>query len=147
VHGQTIKYNLKKRLGRGFTFEELKVSSRPLLPSLLQAGAGVSTPAEWNKQIQLDAGCFVAVAIAAEPAWRRLPAQEAGIPIKLAATIGIAVDHRRHNRSLEGLQVRKLLKQLITPLPAALPRAGQCASQARMQHRDPGDLSGWADVA
>ena len=25
VHGQTIKYNLKKRLGRGFTFEELKV--------------------------------------------------------------------------------------------------------------------------
>ena len=31
--------------------------------------------------------------------------QEAGIPIKLAATIGIAVDHRRHNRSLEGLQV------------------------------------------
>ena len=26
VHGQTIKYNLKKRLGRGFTFEELKVS-------------------------------------------------------------------------------------------------------------------------
>ena len=32
--------------------------------------------------------------------------QEAGIPIKLAATIGIAVDHRRHNRSLESLQVR-----------------------------------------
>lgn len=26
VHGQTIKYNLKKRLGRGFTFEELKAS-------------------------------------------------------------------------------------------------------------------------
>ena len=25
VHGQTIKYNLKRRLGRGFTFEELKV--------------------------------------------------------------------------------------------------------------------------
>jgi hypothetical protein len=27
VHGQTVKYNLKKRLGRGFTFEELKVRS------------------------------------------------------------------------------------------------------------------------
>ena len=25
VHGQTVKYNLKKRLGRGFSFEELKV--------------------------------------------------------------------------------------------------------------------------
>lgn len=30
--------------------------------------------------------------------------QEAGIPSKLAPTIGIAVDHRRKNRSLEGLQ-------------------------------------------
>ncbi|XXG60279.1 hypothetical protein AAC387_Pa04g2227 [Persea americana] len=28
----------------------------------------------------------------------------AGIPKKLAPTIGIAVDHRRKNRSLEGLQ-------------------------------------------
>lgn len=30
--------------------------------------------------------------------------QAAGIPKKLAPTIGIAVDHRRKNRSLEGLQ-------------------------------------------
>ncbi|KAF3660079.1 60S ribosomal protein L13-1 [Capsicum annuum] len=29
----------------------------------------------------------------------------AGIPKKLARTIGIAVDHRRRNRSLEGLQI------------------------------------------
>ena len=32
-------------------------------------------------------------------------AQEAGIPSKLARSIGIAVDHRRRNRSLESLQV------------------------------------------
>lgn len=32
------------------------------------------------------------------------PLQEAGIPAKLAPTIGIAVDHRRRNRSLESLQ-------------------------------------------
>jgi hypothetical protein len=32
--------------------------------------------------------------------------QEAGIPAKLAPTIGIAVDHRRTNRSLESLQAR-----------------------------------------
>ena len=32
-------------------------------------------------------------------------AQEAGIPRKAAPTIGIAVDHRRRNRSLESLQV------------------------------------------
>jgi large subunit ribosomal protein L13e len=30
--------------------------------------------------------------------------QEAGIPAKLAPTIGISVDHRRRNSSLEGLQ-------------------------------------------
>eukprot|EP00208_Stichococcus_sp_RCC1054_P007245 CAMPEP_0206143072 /NCGR_PEP_ID=MMETSP1473-20131121/19188_1 /ASSEMBLY_ACC=CAM_ASM_001109 /TAXON_ID=1461547 /ORGANISM="Stichococcus sp, Strain RCC1054" /LENGTH=210 /DNA_ID=CAMNT_0053538315 /DNA_START=66 /DNA_END=698 /DNA_ORIENTATION=- len=53
VHGQTLRYQTKRRSGRGFTHEELK---------------------------------------------------EAGIPIKLASTIGIAVDHRRRNRSLEGLQ-------------------------------------------
>lgn len=53
VRGQTIKYNTKQRIGKGFTLEELK---------------------------------------------------EAGIAVKLAATIGIAVDHRRRNRSLESLQ-------------------------------------------
>jgi large subunit ribosomal protein L13e len=53
VRGQTIKYNSKQKLGRGFSLEELK---------------------------------------------------EAGIPRKLAPTIGIAVDNRRRNRSLESLQ-------------------------------------------
>ncbi|KAE8055791.1 hypothetical protein FH972_012613 [Carpinus fangiana] len=54
VHGQTLKYNMKVRAGRGFSLEELKA---------------------------------------------------AAIPKKLAPTIGIAVDHRRRNRSLESLQV------------------------------------------
>ncbi|KAL6501005.1 60S ribosomal protein L13B [Orobanche hederae] len=53
VRGQTLKYNMKVRAGRGFSLEELKA---------------------------------------------------AGIPKKLAPTIGISVDHRRRNRSLEGLQ-------------------------------------------
>ncbi|KGN53190.1 60S ribosomal protein L13-3 [Cucumis sativus] len=53
VHGQTLKYNMKVRAGRGFSLEELKA---------------------------------------------------AGIPKKLAPTIGISVDHRRRNRSLESLQ-------------------------------------------
>ncbi len=34
------------------------------------------------------------------------PVQEAGVPMKLARSIGIAVDHRRRNRSLESLQVQ-----------------------------------------
>ncbi|KAI4357570.1 hypothetical protein L6164_001509 [Bauhinia variegata] len=53
VHGQTLKYNMKVRAGRGFSLEELKA---------------------------------------------------AGISKKIAPTIGIAVDHRRKNRSLESLQ-------------------------------------------
>ena len=53
VHCQTIKYNHRLRLGRGFTLDELKT---------------------------------------------------AGISKKLAPTIGISVDHRRKNRSLESLQ-------------------------------------------
>lgn len=53
VHGQTQKYNMKVRAGRGFSLEELKAAS---------------------------------------------------IPKKLAPTVGIAVDHRRRNRSLESLQ-------------------------------------------
>ncbi|KAL9224074.1 hypothetical protein vseg_000145 [Gypsophila vaccaria] len=53
VHGQTLKYNMKLRAGKGFSLEELAA---------------------------------------------------AGIPKKYAPTVGIAVDHRRRNRSLEGLQ-------------------------------------------
>jgi len=53
VRCPTMKYNAKVRLGRGFSFQELKA---------------------------------------------------AGIPRKLAPTIGIAVDHRRRNRSAESLQ-------------------------------------------
>ncbi len=40
--------------------------------------------------------------------------QEAGIPAKFAKTIGIAVDHRRRNRSLESLQV-SLVMHLFCP--------------------------------
>eukprot|EP00927_Polykrikos_kofoidii_P006799 TRINITY_DN1275_c0_g1_i1.p1 TRINITY_DN1275_c0_g1~~TRINITY_DN1275_c0_g1_i1.p1 ORF type:complete len:238 (-),score=38.40 TRINITY_DN1275_c0_g1_i1:121-768(-) len=59
VHPPTQRYNMKLRLGKGFTLEELR---------------------------------------------------DAKIPIKLARTIGIAVDHRRRNRSQESLEenVRRL---------------------------------------
>lgn len=79
VHGQTLKYNMKLREGRGFSLEELKA---------------------------------------------------AGIPKKLAPTIGIAVDHRRRNRSLEGLQanVQRLktfkAKLVIFPRRARKMKAG-----------------------
>merc|ERR1719443_2521495 len=53
VHGQTKRYNMKVKLGKGFSLDELK---------------------------------------------------EAGIPAKLAPTIGIAVDNRRRNISPEELQ-------------------------------------------
>jgi large subunit ribosomal protein L13e len=85
VRGQTVKYNTKTRLGRGFTLEELK---------------------------------------------------EAGIPLKFAPTIGIAVDHRRKNRSLEGLQanVNRLKAYrsnvVIFPRNAKKPKAFEASLEA-----------------
>ncbi|MCL7035967.1 hypothetical protein MKW94_014513 [Papaver nudicaule] len=75
VHGQTLKYNMKVRAGRGFSLEELKA---------------------------------------------------AGIPKKLAPTIGIAVDHRRRNKSLEGLQTNvQRLKTFKAKLVVFPRRAGK----------------------
>uniref|UniRef100_A0A6N2LKC7 60S ribosomal protein L13 n=1 Tax=Salix viminalis TaxID=40686 RepID=A0A6N2LKC7_SALVM len=84
VHGQTLKYNMKVRAGRGFSLEELKA---------------------------------------------------AGIPKKLAPTIGIAVDHRRRNRSLEGLQtnIQRLktykAKLVVFPRHARKLKAGDSAPE------------------
>ncbi|KAI3828544.1 hypothetical protein L1987_02645 [Smallanthus sonchifolius] len=70
-----------------------------------------------------------AVKVFPRPAGRLRP-QAAGITKKLAATIGIAVDHRRRNRSLEGLQanVQRLktfkAKLVIFPRRARKTKAG-----------------------
>eukprot|EP00898_Chlorokybus_atmophyticus_P004053 jgi/Chlat1/4649/Chrsp3S05602 len=61
--------------------------------------------------------------------------KEAGIPRKLAPTIGIAVDHRRKNRSLEGLQenVQRLKayrsKLIVFPRRTNKPKAGDSAPE------------------
>jgi len=84
VHGQTLKYNMKVRAGRGFSLEELKA---------------------------------------------------AGIPKKFAPTIGISVDHRRRNHSLEGLQtnVQRLktykAKLVVFPRRARKFKAGDSAPE------------------
>lgn len=84
VRGQTVKYNSKRREGRGFTLEELK---------------------------------------------------EAGIPAKMARTIGIAVDSRRRNRSLESLQdnVNRLKAYkaalVVFPRRANKPKAGDSTAE------------------
>ncbi|KAG2692265.1 hypothetical protein I3760_08G044700 [Carya illinoinensis] len=84
VHGQTLKYNMKVKAGRGFSLEELKA---------------------------------------------------ANIPKKLAPTIGIAVDHRRRNRSLESLQanVQRLktykAKLVVFPRRARKFKAGDSAPE------------------
>lgn len=79
VRCQTNKYNMRVRLGRGFSIEELK---------------------------------------------------EAGIPLKYAPTIGIAVDLRRKNRSVDAMQdnVQRLkeykTKLLVFPKNPSKPKAG-----------------------
>jgi len=62
--------------------------------------------------------------------------KEAGIPSKLAPTIGIAVDHRRKNRSIESLQanVNRLKayksKLVLFPRHAKKPKAGDSSAAA-----------------
>eukprot|EP00182_Erythrolobus_australicus_P000385 CAMPEP_0185831444 /NCGR_PEP_ID=MMETSP1353-20130828/1490_1 /TAXON_ID=1077150 /ORGANISM="Erythrolobus australicus, Strain CCMP3124" /LENGTH=209 /DNA_ID=CAMNT_0028529501 /DNA_START=46 /DNA_END=675 /DNA_ORIENTATION=+ len=79
VQCPTVRYNMRQRLGRGFTLEELK---------------------------------------------------EAGMPKKLARTVGVAVDHRRRNRSVEGFQrnVQRLKEYksrlIVFPKRAGKPKAG-----------------------
>ncbi|KAJ3155911.1 60S ribosomal protein L13 [Geranomyces variabilis] len=79
VRGQTVKYNMKLRAGRGFTIEELKA---------------------------------------------------AGIRRKEARSIGVAVDHRRKNRSVEGLEANvQRLKEysarvIVFPKKANKPKKG-----------------------
>lgn len=84
VRGQTIRYNSKQRLGRGFTLEELK---------------------------------------------------EAGISAQKAQTIGIAVDHRRKNRSEETLRanVQRLneytSRLVVFPRNKRSPKAGDATKE------------------
>lgn len=56
--------------------------------------------------------------------------QAAGIPKKLAPTIGISVDHRRRNKSLEGFQVNvqrlKTYKAKLVIFPRHAKKAKVC---------------------
>lgn len=85
VTGQTVRYNLRKRAGRGFSLAELK---------------------------------------------------EAGIAAKVAPTLGIAVDHRRRNRSAEALAANaarlKAYKAALVVFPrkAGKPKAGDSDAAA-----------------
>lgn len=56
----------------------------------------------------------------------------AGVSPKYARTVGIAVDHRRVNRSVEGLEVNvQRLKEYLSRL-IVLPRKGESAEQAQV---------------
>ncbi|KAH9726089.1 60S ribosomal protein L13-1 [Citrus sinensis] len=128
VHGQTLKYNMKLRAGRGFTLEELKNSfcQRGSITSM----QAVYVPADDSTDLapatmfaHLDATTVLSMPKAA------------GIPKKLAPTIGVSVDHRRKNRSLEGLQsnVQRLktykAKLVVFPRRARKFKAGDSAPE------------------
>jgi len=83
VHCPTIRYNTKRRSGRGFSHDELR---------------------------------------------------SAGIYKRLARTIGIAVDHRRRNKSVESLQVNvqrlKLYKSKLILFPRKIAKPNKADSSA-----------------
>ncbi|KAG6400745.1 hypothetical protein SASPL_137587 [Salvia splendens] len=103
VRGQTLKYNMKVRAGRGFSLEELK--------------SGLCVPLSQIDDTNLQYN------------------QAAGIAKKLAPTIGIAVDHRRRNSSLEGFQknVQRLktfkAKLVVFPRRARKVKAGDSSPE------------------
>jgi len=90
VHPPTVRYNAKVRLGRGFTFAELK---------------------------------------------------EAGIERHFAQTIGIAVDHRRRNKSDKSLKVNvQRLKEyksklVLFPREHKKPKTGEVAATEKVQQQ------------
>ncbi|WVZ24704.1 hypothetical protein V8G54_003248 [Vigna mungo] len=110
VHGQTLKYNMKVRAGRGFSLEELKILDGGVVLMLSNT--------DWLFELSLSKGnregalgiisfvpSFYGEGLHCIPLNMLIASQQsAGIPKKLAPTIGIAVDHRRKNRSLESLQ-------------------------------------------
>ncbi|KAE9462418.1 hypothetical protein C3L33_05675, partial [Rhododendron williamsianum] len=114
VHGQTLKYNMKLRAGRGFSLEELQVSMKACV-ALRRSMNLVNLE---NEVLQTGREELAA-----------------GIPKKLAPTIGISVDHRRRNRSLEGLQtnVQRLktykAKLVVFPRRARKFKAGDSAPE------------------
>ena len=82
VSPATARYNMKSRLGRGFTLEELK---------------------------------------------------EASIPAKFAATIGIAIDRRRKNRSLESLQANVARLKAYTARLVVYPRRSRFSKKDKAE--------------
>lgn len=85
VHCPSVRYHTKIRAGRGFTLEEIKVCQFCVLSILLA-----------NTRNLLWIFIF----------------QAAGLNVAFARSVGIAVDHRRRNKSVESLQanVQRLKK-------------------------------------
>ncbi|KAK2991286.1 hypothetical protein RJ640_024551 [Escallonia rubra] len=123
VHGQTLKYNMKVRAGKGFSLEELKWG----FPGgesgdLWMVGLGTDLQEEVSEKESVDR----LLVTTGRPASWGLITRAAGIPKEVAATIGMAVDHRRRSRSLEGLQANvQRLKSYKSKLVVFPRRAGR----------------------
>eukprot|EP00444_Apocalathium_aciculiferum_P036361 CAMPEP_0183485722 /NCGR_PEP_ID=MMETSP0370-20130417/179573_1 /TAXON_ID=268820 /ORGANISM="Peridinium aciculiferum, Strain PAER-2" /LENGTH=273 /DNA_ID=CAMNT_0025679029 /DNA_START=75 /DNA_END=896 /DNA_ORIENTATION=+ len=127
VHPPTQRYNMKLRLGKGFTLEELREAkiSPKLAPTIgiavdhrrrnkcaesLQANVNrLKLYKRYNMKLRLGKGFTLE------------ELREAKISPKLAPTIGIAVDHRRRNKCAESLQANvnrlKLYKSKLLIFP------------------------------
>ncbi|RUS34381.1 50S ribosomal protein L13e [Jimgerdemannia flammicorona] len=134
VRCPTIKYNTKLRHGRGFTLEELKERWKGGLK--LQRGG-----TERSANRSLETGTTAVYNIVLCMIRRRRMSNnfceemlanslESGIRRKEALSIGIAVDHRRRNNSVESLQlnVQRLKtyksKLIVFPRRTGRPREG-----------------------
>ena len=101
VRGQTVRYNLKKRFGRGFTFEELKVCVCCPVPvhSVLPEITCTLLAARWLL-------CSTQTQLGHVLTWDWAPRRRQAFRGRQRLRLAFSVDHRRRNRSLESLQVR-----------------------------------------
>ncbi|KAG6402933.1 hypothetical protein SASPL_135147 [Salvia splendens] len=161
VRGQTLKYNMKVRAGRGFSLEELKVSYLTTkmhcfiqdcffyLHMIQYSYMAWISSASFSVICLLELKFFITLEVVVEvynlfallefhqsmTLFYFQCNQAAGIPKKLAPTIGIAVDHRRRNSSLEGFQtnVQRLktfkAKLVVFPRRARKVKAGDSSPE------------------
>lgn len=94
VQCPTVKYNRRSRAGRGFTLQELKVLSHHLPTHYTSSHQGAPELEHQHMNHKLVQTVYA----------NNISFQAAGIPRKLAPTIGISVDHRRQTTSEETLK-------------------------------------------
>lgn len=108
VRCPTFRYNTRVRAGRGFSLEELRVRKIAICDKMKCWNScwyvNIDVAARFLSAYIMDTQPWV-LNLSIQPFLFFSQTQAAKIPKRFAPTIGIAVDHRRRNKSVESLQM------------------------------------------